>query len=299
MSEQPRPRRPAGAGDPAADGAARHGAPAHLAFGRARGWRRRAPCRRAQRAAMRAKVRDVVLLHGWGSCSRRLGRPRAAAGAAFSRACVADLPGYGAAPRAASRTRWRPSSTAVARAAPRRCGVVGWSLGGEVALAWARRAPQQVQRLALIAATPCFTGRPGLAVRDSARGAARIRACADAADRAGTLPRFVAVQARGDARAQQVAGVLQPALQERPGRRGARGGPRRSGERRLAARVAQGAAAGAGNARRARSHRAARGGTAARRGAAQCAVCAAADVRARAVPVATGANREGAAGVLR
>ena len=42
-----------------------------------------------------------------------------------------------------------------------RIGLVGWSLGGEVALAWARRAPRQVRRLALIATTPCFTSKSG------------------------------------------------------------------------------------------------------------------------------------------
>jgi pimeloyl-[acyl-carrier protein] methyl ester esterase len=103
----------------------------------------------------------------------------------------------------------------VARAAPRRCGVVGWSLGGEVAIAWARRMPRQVQRMALIATTPCFTGRPGWRCA-TAPGVLQEFSRAIAADRDGTLARFVAVAARGDARAHRVAGALQPLYKNGP-----------------------------------------------------------------------------------
>jgi len=152
------------------------------------------------------KARDVVLLHGWGSSAGvwndlagRLG-PRL-------RVHVPDLPGYGAAPACAPYTL-EALAGAVARAAPRRCHVVGWSLGGEVALAWARRAPHQVRRLALIATTPCFAGRPGWPCA-TAPAVLREFGRLLAADRAGTVARFIAVQARGDARARRVASVLQ------------------------------------------------------------------------------------------
>jgi pimeloyl-[acyl-carrier protein] methyl ester esterase len=152
------------------------------------------------------KVLDVVLLHGWGfaagawdDLAGRL-RPRL-------RVHVPDLPGYGAAPVCAPYTL-EAMADAVARRAPRRCHVVGWSLGGEVALAWALRASRQVRRLALIGATPCFASRPGW---PCATPPAVLREFGRllAADRAGTLARFIAVQARGDAHARRVAGVLQ------------------------------------------------------------------------------------------
>ncbi|MFZ2523927.1 MAG: alpha/beta fold hydrolase, partial [Candidatus Ferrigenium altingense] len=38
--------------------------------------------------------------------------------------------------------------------------VCGWSLGGQIALRWAMRYPQQIDRLALVASTPCFVRRP-------------------------------------------------------------------------------------------------------------------------------------------
>ena len=37
----------------------------------------------------------------------------------------------------------------------------GWSLGGQIALRWAMRHPQQISRLVLVASTPCFVRRPG------------------------------------------------------------------------------------------------------------------------------------------
>ena len=40
---------------------------------------------------------------------------------------------------------------------PEQCVLVGWSLGGQLALELARRAPQQVRALVLIASTPRFT----------------------------------------------------------------------------------------------------------------------------------------------
>jgi len=148
------------------------------------------------------------LLHGWGFSAAvwddfagRLG-PRL-------RVHAPDLPGYGAAPAAAPYTL-DALAAAVARAAPRRCHVIGWSLGGEVALAWARRAPRQVRRLVLVGATPCFARRPGWPCA-TAPAVLREFGRSLAADRAGTMARFLAVQAKGDARAQRLESALRAA----------------------------------------------------------------------------------------
>lgn len=164
------------------------------------------PERKVRKPARKSDIRDVVFLHGWGSAAgiweelaRRL-RPR-------FRAHALPLPGYGADPARAAHSL-EAMAAAVARAAPRRCAVVGWSLGGEVALVWARRARRQVQRLALIGTTPCFTTRPGWPCA-TAPGLLREFGQSFAADRASTLARFSAVQAKDGARARQVAAVLQ------------------------------------------------------------------------------------------
>jgi len=151
-----------------------------------------------------SRVSDLVLLHGWGSAAavwddlaRRLA-PR-------FRVHALPLPGYDGAPAAAS---LRAAVASVSAAAPRRCGVVGWSLGGELALAWARLAPRQVRRLALVGTTPSFMRRPGW---PCATAPAVLAAFGGrlADDRAGTLARFAGLQAMGDSRARRVVGELQ------------------------------------------------------------------------------------------
>ena len=158
-------------------------------------------------------TRDAVLLHGWGSgagvwddLARRL-EPR-------FRVHAVPLPGYGTDTACAAHSM-EAIVAAVSGAAPRRCAVVGWSLGGEVALAWARRAPRQVKRLVLIATTPCFTSKSGWRC-GTAPAALREFGQALVDDRAGTLARFIAVQAKGDARAKRVAGVLQRLYERGP-----------------------------------------------------------------------------------
>ena len=155
------------------------------------------------------KVRDMVFLHGWGF-SAAVWDELAARLAPRFRAHVPDLPGYGAMP-ACSPYTLNAVADAVARTAPRRCHVVGWSLGGEVALAWARRAPRQVQRLALIGTTPCFARRPGWPCA-TAPAVLQEFGRALAEDRAGTLARFVGAQAKGDARARRFSGTQQRAI---------------------------------------------------------------------------------------
>lgn len=150
-------------------------------------------------------VRDIVLLHGW-CFSAGVWSDLAPRLAPRFRLHVPDLPGYGLEPACAPYTL-ESMTDAVARAAPRRCHVVGWSLGGEVALAWARRRPRQVRRLALIATTPCFTSRPGWSCATTPAVLQEFRRSL-VADRAGLLARFTAAQAKGDARARQFAGVL-------------------------------------------------------------------------------------------
>lgn len=99
--------------------------------------------------------------------------------------------------------------------APERCVVAGWSLGGQLALAWARRHPQQLARLVLIASTPRFVSAPdwphGMAATTLAGFAAEL-----AADPAATLRRFLMLETQGDAAARAVARRLEAALAARP-----------------------------------------------------------------------------------
>lgn len=150
-------------------------------------------------------VRDVVLLHGWGSgapvwngLQERIGPGR--------RVSAPDLPGYGASALCAPCTA-ESMAAAIARGAPPRCDVVGWSLGGLVALAWALAAPQQVRRLALIATTPSFLQRPGWpdGMADDTFSGFEAGLSAMPAD---ALRRFALLQSQDDERAKSVARQL-------------------------------------------------------------------------------------------
>ena len=166
-----------------------HRAAAHLAVRRARSSRTSSGSPRAlnaDRIAARSRmtVRDVVLLHGWGMTAAVWDELAARLAPRF-RVHAPDLPGYGA--RAAVRALHARALAAArgARARRARCRVVGWSLGAQVALAWARARPRQVERLVLIGATPCFVQRAGLAVRRSRRRVLEAFGATLAADRAG------------------------------------------------------------------------------------------------------------------
>lgn len=152
---------------------------------------------------------NVVLLHGWGMNSG-VWRELVVMLASRFRVHALDLPGHGAS-GACQMDSIEALAHHVAQAAPKCCAVCGWSLGGQVALAWASRAPLQVTRLALIATSPCFAQREdwphaveAKLLHDFSHALAR--------DCDATLKRFLALQARGDVRARQVARRLRQTL---------------------------------------------------------------------------------------
>ena len=159
---------------------------------------------------------DVVLLHGW-SMHGGVWNELARALAPRCRVHAVDLPGHGASPACTPYALERIASELAAHM-PEHCAVCGWSLGGQVALAWARGAPRQVKQLALIATTPCFARRDDWPHAVEARVLHEF-AEALAADYDGTLKRFLALQARGDAHAGAVNRRLRKCLlaRGRPG----------------------------------------------------------------------------------
>lgn len=155
----------------------------------------------------------MVLLHGWGMHGGIWSDLAARLGGEFD-VLAPDLPGHGTAPLI------EPYEIDVlvdliAAAAPANCVVAGWSLGGQLALSWARRHPHQVKRLILIATTPRFVNAPdwehGIAAEVLARFAAEL-----AEDATGTLRRFLLLETQGDAQARAIARQLELALAARP-----------------------------------------------------------------------------------
>ena len=154
-------------------------------------------------------MKHLVLLHGWGVRPSVFDKFRAALAGQYQ-VCALALPGYEG---VATCAPYDLASLAdrIAGAAPDRCFVAGWSLGGQVALAWAERAPGQVERIALISTTPCFVQREQWKSA-MAPGVLQEFASALEADVSGTLARFSLLQAKGDSQSRSVIAALRGAL---------------------------------------------------------------------------------------
>ncbi|MEQ1775894.1 MAG: pimeloyl-ACP methyl ester esterase BioH [Burkholderiales bacterium] len=151
----------------------------------------------------------VVLLHGWASHPHVFRGLTRVLEKNFSVQVMA-LPGCGESAPCTPYTLERIADT-LATAAPKQCSVVGWSLGAQVALMWAQRAPKQVHRLVLIGATPCFMQRTDW---DHAVTPVAMRQFTSAIKRdlPSVLRRFIALQSLGDTQAVRVAHKLRTVL---------------------------------------------------------------------------------------
>lgn len=152
----------------------------------------------------------LVALHGWGA---HAGIWSALSKNDDSKQWLAlDLPGCGLR-RGEPLTGFDETVDRLAAAAPPRCAVAGWSLGGQLALAWAARHPRQVECLVLIAATPRF-----VAAADWAQGMNAALFASFAADFANeprkTWRRFLRLQTQADAQQRAAARTLEALLGE-------------------------------------------------------------------------------------
>ena len=151
---------------------------------------------------------NVLYLHGWGLHGGVWDAVRAVVPGE-----APDLPGYGVTPSMRPYTA-EGLADALAKMLTAPSVVVGWSMGGMVALALAARHPHKVSRLVLVGSTPCFVARD-----DWPHGMSALTLAAFAADlqrdyRA-TLQRFLALQARGGDAAREVVVQLRAGLRAR------------------------------------------------------------------------------------
>ena len=102
---------------------------------------------------------DLVLLHGWAMHSG-IWQCVCEQLAQNFRLHLVDLPGHGLSPAGKSESL-QDMVEMVADILPDNCIVGGWSLGGLVAIELALQRPIQVEKLVLIATTPCFIKREG------------------------------------------------------------------------------------------------------------------------------------------
>jgi pimeloyl-[acyl-carrier protein] methyl ester esterase len=102
----------------------------------------------------------LVLLHGWAMHSGIWG-PIVAQLAHHHRVHAVDLPGHGrSAPVTPCTLDAMVAAVDSAFAGEQPLRVLGWSLGGLVAMRWASSRPERVNRLALVCVTPRFVAGP-------------------------------------------------------------------------------------------------------------------------------------------
>jgi len=162
---------------------------------------------------IRGRGPDLVLLHGWGLNLRVWDRLSEQLAGAF-RLIAVDLPGHG-------RSEWNPRARTPAEQAWQvhaalasysdRYRLLGWSLGGQIALDLAAAMPGSVERLVLVATTPCFIAGPdwphGMPPAAIERMATQLRT-----NYKRTVSEFLELQVRGSSGSEQVLAELQSSL---------------------------------------------------------------------------------------
>jgi len=158
----------------------------------------------------------LVLLHGWAMHSGMWGSVAERLAGRF-RVHAVDLPGHG---YSAALAPWTLDGVVGAVAAAfagddEPLAVVGWSLGGVVALRWALAAPQRIGRLALVCTTPSFVARSGWPDAMAAATLAQFGDELRVAYRL-TLLRFLSLQLRGGDDAKATLAAMRARIFARP-----------------------------------------------------------------------------------
>jgi pimeloyl-[acyl-carrier protein] methyl ester esterase len=153
-------------------------------------------------------VHPMAFLHGWGT-HPVIWEPLQTH---FPNLYAMPLPGY--AGSAMAKTLDEMSSN-IAGQIQDRAVLVGWSLGAQVAMRIALNQPEKISRLVLIGATPCFVNR-----EDWAHGVAdevfEQFSMSLAEDYAGTIRRFLSLQAQGSDEVRTVLAELRRRLLAQP-----------------------------------------------------------------------------------
>ena len=136
---------------------------------------------------------DLFLVHGWGMNAAVWDGLRDALQTHYCVTCV-DLPGHGRSAPGGFDTD--SAAQALLDAAPPRATWIAWSLGGQMALNAASRAPERIARLSLVASSPRFVRGPdwpcAIAAEVLEQFMEELRR-----DVRATLNRFLALQVRG------------------------------------------------------------------------------------------------------
>jgi pimeloyl-[acyl-carrier protein] methyl ester esterase len=135
----------------------------------------------------------VVLIHGW-AMHTGIWRNFAKQLAKHYQVICVDLPGHGNSEKLSAFTLENISQQ-ISKILPSRCSLIGWSLGGTVALDLAHRFPEKIKHLVMIGSNPRFvktTTWAGMQIETLHKFAANLNT-----DCHGTLERFLSLQVYG------------------------------------------------------------------------------------------------------
>ena len=141
------------------------------------------------------EAEDLVLLHGWGLHSIVWDDVMPGLLERY-RVTVVDLPGMGQSPLPSGDYDLDFVVAQLRRVLPERCHLMGWSLGGLVAMALAAREPERVQSLRTLATTPRFVAADDWPAAMPAEILASFAEVLEE-DQEGTLVRFLALNCKG------------------------------------------------------------------------------------------------------
>ncbi|PCJ29672.1 MAG: pimeloyl-[acyl-carrier protein] methyl ester esterase [Gammaproteobacteria bacterium] len=152
----------------------------------------------------------LVMLHGW-SMHSAVWHDLAESLAKHFTLYLVDLPGHGKSDWQTGALELDALIVELAEILPAKAHILGWSLGGLISIAFADRYPQRVDKLILLAATPCFVKTANW---PNAMEATVFEAFADnlSLDQTATLQRFLLLQARGSKHSRQTINELSTQL---------------------------------------------------------------------------------------
>jgi len=161
----------------------------------------------------RGRGPDLVLLHGWGLNLRVWDGLTRELSKSF-RIIAVDLPGHGRSPwnpkaRTPAEQAWQVHASLASRSD--RYSLLGWSMGGQIAIDLAAAMPGSVERLVLVATTPRFAASEdwpnGLPAATLEKLATQLRT-----NYKRTVSEFLELQVRGSAASEKVLAELHASL---------------------------------------------------------------------------------------
>jgi pimeloyl-[acyl-carrier protein] methyl ester esterase len=156
---------------------------------------------------------NLILLHGWGLHSA-VWQPLIKKLSQKFTLHLVDLPGMGFS-RPIEPYHLHALTEKISEMLPPNADVVGWSLGGQVAMRMALDFPHVVRRLVLVGATPCFVNKKdwdlGMAAETFSGFAGNVNA-----DYHKTMAQFLTLQCMGADDARSTVKLLRKKFAERP-----------------------------------------------------------------------------------